>query len=365
MFAAGLLAAAQFAKITLTLDAIAAVYPQAPVAFAVSGVAVVGILGGALAGFVVARFGVRKSVLWSVGLSAAMAGLQGLPMPFWLFMASRILEGVGHLGLVVALPTMMAALAKPADKSVVMGIWGTFFGVSFALFAVAIPPVLAWGGVAAVYAGHGLLLALLWPIMWRALPRVSKGGVAVPGIVALHARLYSDPRFLAPAVGHGIYASLFIALVAFLPAALNALWVTPILPIANLLGTFASGFMAKRAFAGWVVVGGFVASGVLFIAAALFGPWLAIAAMFATGVCAGGNFAAIPALHPEPEDQALTNGIMAQLGNVGTFSGTPLFAAVLGYGIWGVTGLAVAICLAGAIFAGALYARALAWAGTG
>lgn len=44
LYGAGLLAAGQFAKISLTLGPLALAYPGWPVAFAVSGVAVMGII---------------------------------------------------------------------------------------------------------------------------------------------------------------------------------------------------------------------------------------------------------------------------------------------------------------------------------
>ncbi|WP_142084926.1 hypothetical protein [Roseinatronobacter monicus] len=86
-------------------------------------------------------------------------------------------------------------------------------------------------------------------------------------------------------------------------------------------------------------------------------PTLAVLAFLATGVVAGGNFAAIPLLNNAPRDQALANGAMAQLGNVGTFSGTPLFALVAG-SLWGLAGLSIAICIFGVIVAGYVYRMA-------
>ncbi len=185
LWTTGLLAAAQFAKLTLTLAAVQDLYPDASVPLAVSGVSIVGILGGALAGFFVAKIGVRRAVLWAVVMSAILSLIQGFEMSFAVFMATRVLEGFGHLLLVVALPTMMVALAKPSDKSVVMGIWGTFFGVGYALVAVIAPSVLAWGGVQALYVGHGLVLAALFPILWWILPRVMAGGNIMPHVMAL------------------------------------------------------------------------------------------------------------------------------------------------------------------------------------
>ncbi len=358
LWTTGLLAAAQFAKLTLTLDTLQAIYPNAPVPLAVSGVSIVGIIGGALAGFFVAKIGARKAVLWAVAMSTVLSLIQGIDMPFAVFMTTRVLEGFGHLLLVVALPTMMAALAKPSDKSVVMGIWGTFFGVGYALIALIVPTIEAWGGVQAIYVGHGILLAAMFPILWRILPRVMAGGAKLPNVVAIHRAIYSNPRYFAPGLGHGIYTAIFIALVAFLPAALGAPWLTAVLPLANLSGTFVSGFVARRIAASRLSVGGFAVAGILFVVLGLSGSiFVALCAMFATGLTAGANFAAVPEFNGTSEDQARANGAMAQIGNIGTFSGTPIYALVAG-SLWGIAGVSIAICIAGVVFAGLAYRAA-------
>ena len=355
----GLLVASQFAKVTLTLDSLQLVYARSSVAYAVSGVAVVGILGGAMAGFVVARFGLRRSVLWACGLSALLALAQGLELPFRAYMTLRIAEGVGHLLFVVALPTLMASRARAADKSVVMGLWGTFFGVGYALMAVIVPPVEAWGGLQAVFVGHGLLLVAVFPLLWWALPRgVVAERISVPNPIEIHRHIYTNPRLAAAGLGHGTYTALFIALVAFLPAAMGAMWLLLVLPVSNLLGTFAAGFLSRHVAAPRIVVWGFGISALLFAVMAASGlPAVAVLAFLATGVVAGGNFAAVPLLNDAPRDQALANGAMAQLGNIGTFSGTPLFALVAG-SLWGLAGLSMAICMFGVIIAGSVYRTA-------
>ena len=365
LWTTGLMAAAQFAKLTFTLDALQIHYPGMPVPLAVSAVSVVGILGGALAGFFVAMIGARKAVLIAITASCVLSLIQGFDMPFALFMVTRIAEGFGHLLLVVALPTMMVVLAKPGDKSVVMGIWGTFFGVGYAILALLVPLIEAWGGERSVYVGHGLLLAALLPVLWAALPRVMAGRQGMPNVLAVHRAIYSSPKFFAPGLGHGIYTSIFIALVAFLPAALDALWLLPILPLANLSGTFASGFVARRIPASRLSVAGFAVGGILFFLLALSGSTiLAILAMIATGLTAGANFAAVPEFNHTPEDQARANGAMAQIGNIGTFCGTPVYALVAG-SLWGIAGVSIAICIAGVVFAGIGYraARVSATAG--
>lgn len=358
LWTTGLLAAAQFAKLTLTLDVMSDVYAGAPVPLAVSGVAVVGILFGSLSGFFVAWIGARKAVLWAVAMSGAVSLVQWVEMPFGAFMATRVAEGFGHLMLVVALPTMMVALAKPSDKSVVMGIWGTFFGVGFAILALVVPTLVAAGGPQLVYGAHGMLLVALFPLLWVMLPRVMSQGARMPNVIAIHREMYSKARFYAPSLGHGIYTSIFIALVAFLPAALDAMWLTPVLPLANLSGTFASGFIARRIPASKLSVLCFALAGVLFVIMGLTGSIIvALCALVCTGVTAGANFAAVPEFNDVPEDQARANGAMAQIGNIGTFSGTPIYALVAG-SLWGIAGVSVAICVIGVVIAGWAYGRA-------
>ena len=357
LYAAGLLAAMQFAKVSLVLEDLSAIYPGAPVTFLVSAVAVVGVLAGIVAGQVVARVGARRAILWAVAGSALASVLQSALPPFVVLMALRVAEGAGHLALVVALPTLMAASASDADRPVVMGIWGTFFGVGFALGALA---VRALDGAGAVVLAHGFVLALLWPVLWRLLPETPGAPKPREGFVASHLAVWTRARLMAPGLGHGLYTSLFIALVTFLPAALGYPWLAPLLPLTNLAGTFAAGFAAKRVAPAALVSGGFAASAAGFaLVLATASPWIALATMGATGVVAGAGFAAVPWLNADRADQARANGGIAQLGNVGTFSGTPLLgAAFAAGGAAAMLGLSTAICVVGMMATHALYRAA-------
>ncbi|MCT4683417.1 MAG: MFS transporter [Roseicyclus sp.] len=345
LYATGLIAAGQFAKVSLTLGALAVEYPGQPVAFAVSGVAVMGILFGVYAGGITASIGPRRAILAALALSAlAGAGQAALPT-FPLLMALRVLEGAGHLVLVVAIPTLMAAISAPRDRALVMGLWATFFGVGFALAAL-----LVGEGAAPVYGVHAGLAAGMGVVLWWLLPR---------GIVAErrplprlsdHVTLYRTPRLFAPALGHGIYAFLFLALVTYLPTALAAPWLAAVLPLAGIAGSLATGPLARLVAPAQLVSGGFVAMAAVF-AAALALPGLAaplsVLAMLVSGVVAGGGFAAVPWLNGSDADRALANGARAQLGNVGTFSGTPVLAA-LGAGASLPMAIAVGVIGAGA-----------------
>jgi len=353
LYLAGLVAAAQFAKVSVTLDALERAYPGAPVAFAVSGVAVMGVLFGVLAGGVVASLGPRRAILIALGVSAFAGALQASLPPFPVLMGLRVVEGAGHLGLVVAIPTLMAGLASDRDRPMVMGLWATFFGVGFSLTAVLAGESAGW-----VYGVHAGLAGGIAFVLWRMLPRgVSGERRAAPGL-ADHLAIYATPRLFAPALGHGIYAALFLALVTYLPQALGAGWLAAVLPLAGLAGSLAAGLLARRIAPGRLVPFGFFLMAILFAAtwaAGPLAPGLAVIAMAVSGVVAGAGFAAVPWLNDTAPDRALSNGALAQLGNVGTFSGTPLLAALgagaslpfaIAIGVLGGAATLVAYCAA-------------------
>lgn len=357
LYLAGLVAAGQFAKVSLTLPALGRVYPDAPVAFAVSGVAVVGLLFGVVAGGIVASVGPRRAILGALGLSAlAGAGQAALPA-FPVFMGLRVLEGAGHLMLVIALPTLMAGLASDRDRPMVMGLWATFFGVGFSVAALLVGET-----AAPVYGVHALAAGGIGLVLWVSLPPgITPDRRPMPRLRD-HLEIYTTPRLFSPALGHGIYAMLFLALVTYLPAALSAPWLSPSLPMAGLAGSLAAGVFARWIAPGQLVPLGFLAMAALFAVTAVVGPAapaLALVAMGVSGVVAGAGFAAVPWLNDDAGDRALANGALAQLGNVGTFSGTPILAA-LGAGASLPMAIAVGV-IGGGVTAMAYRAAMRAW----
>jgi MFS family permease len=313
-----------------------------------------GILFGVLAGGITASVGPRRAILVALGISAAAGVAQGLLPAFPILMALRVVEGAGHLLLVVAVPTLMAALATERDRAMVMGLWATFFGVGFTLAAL----VIGEAGPGAVFVIHGGLAAGLGLILWVMLPRgVTAERRALPRL-SDHLAIYATPRLFAPGLGHGLYALLFLAMVTYLPGALDADWLAPILPIAGLSGSLLTGPLALRVPPARLVSGGFVVLGILFAVTALAGPvapFVAIVAMALSGIVAGAGFAAVPWLNPTNSDRALANGALAQMGNMGTFAGTPLVAAL---GLAAALPLAVVICVAGAVATALAYRAA-------
>ncbi|TDL84159.1 MFS transporter [Palleronia sediminis] len=360
VFVAGLLGAGQFAKIALALPATAEAYglPVAGIAFLVSITGIVGIAAGALAGGVVAALGPRRVMLGALWSGAALSLVQVALPPLWLMTLLRIAEGVSHLGIVVAGPTLIAAAAGDRDRPVAMGIWAMFFGLAFAAAAILVPPLVAAGGLAAVFALHAGAMALLAAILAAMTARQARRPLVLRP-VAVHAAIYGRVDRALPGACFVFYTFLFVALIALLPDLLGRPGLGAVLPLLNLAGTFAGGWASRHRAPAAVMAVGFVLSGVS--AMALWAGWgPALWVMFAaTGLVPGGAFAAIPHYNLSSADRALATGGIAQMGNVGTTLGTPVLAmAAMSGGMAGVWGVTLAVSVAGLVATLALAARA-------
>lgn len=357
LFTTGLFAAWQFGKVALVLPQVAAAYDRAPeaVAWLVSVVGIVGILLGAVGGNLVASFGARRVLLFAVWLGAGLSAAQVIGLPIVALAITRAAEGLSHLLIVIAAPVLIAGAASEAGRSIAMGLWATFFGVAFALGAVIFPPLVAAVGLSGLFVAHtaGLVvLALILSSRLARQPRMPLGA----DLVAQHVRIYGAPRRAMPGLCFVFYTMLFVALVTLIPVALHRPGLAAILPLVSLTGTFGAGWLARRIAAEGLLVLGFV--GCLLSVALIWGgaTW-GVFPLFATmGLVPGAAFALIPALNPSVPDRALATGGIAQMGNVGSTLGTPIFAALLAAGgeggLWGgvalfsVGGLAATAALA-------------------
>ena len=336
LFLTGLFAAAQFAKIALTLGDLGSVFPGPGLPYAVSALSIAGILFGVTAGMIVAQFGPRRVLLIALFVAASMSFAQSLLPSFQVFIGLRLIEGSSHLAIVVAAPTLMAAVAAPRDVSVAMGIWGTFFGVGFASAAFVIPLL---PGPGEVYVAHGLFGLFLMAALWSLLPRQGIRAVWEGNILARHLQIYSSPRLVAPALGFLWHTIMFLGILTFLPKFLGT-WTAPVLPLLALIGTFGAGWLARHIPPRKILAAGFlltiVGFGLALIVPDIARLWVVFALLIIIGLVPGASFANVPALNDTSQDRARANGAIAQLGNIGTAASTPLFALAAGGGFVGV-----------------------------
>jgi predicted MFS family arabinose efflux permease len=362
VFCAGLGAAAQFGKISILFDDLSAVYAgqgTVAVGWMVSIVGLVGLIFGTVAGMLIGPVGVRRAMVMALGVAAIASAAQALLPPYPVMMVLRVVEGASHLAIVVAGPVLMARAATPGTLGLVMALWGSFFGLSFAGLAAIAPDIVAARGIGAVFIGHAAWMAVCAVLLWALLPRDRPQSRTGQGAwLARHATIYASPRIAAPGLGFFCYTITFVALLTLLtpeiPAAerdMVAFW----MPLAAIIVSLTLGVVILRSLSAVHTVQlGFALAAVA--AMALWagwgnGPLMAAAALSlsgAYGLVQGASFAAIAALNPAPDDRAMAAGALAQMGNLGTVTGTPLLAWLMARGDAGaMLGFVLPFCLAG------------------
>ncbi|MGJ8546773.1 MAG: MFS transporter [Sulfitobacter sp.] len=345
IWAAGLGGAAQYAKFSVIFDLLGDAYPGggAALGWIVSLVGLLGVVFGVVAGLLVARIRYRRALLGALWLGASVSLLQALLPPLPLMLGLRALEGLSHLGIVVAGPTLIAQLAPSAQRGLALTLWGTFFGVAFAVMTWAGRPLALSHGLPALFAAHAgfmVLIALLLARFLRALPlEGAQPALSLRGILRDHAAIYRSPYLAAPAAGWLFYTFCFVSILTvlppYLPPASRGL-IMGSMPLVSIAISMTLGVaLLRRLPAVQVVLLGFGGSALSMLWLWLFPANAAGCLMLAAfmGLIQGASFAAVPQLNQGADAQAQANGAMAQMGNLGNTLGTPIMAAALaGFG---------------------------------
>lgn len=360
LWAAGLGAAAQFGKMSVAYPALEFVYsghsaagypPQSAVAIGLilSVVGLVGLIFGTTAGVLVARIGEKRVIVAGLALGAAVSVAQ-IPLPSYpVMMLLRILEGISHLAIVVVGPTMIAGLAPRRFQGAAMTLWSSFFGVAYAVLFWAGPdlvslhgPGLLFGLHAGWMAGCALVLAVLMPADARAKVSGFSGN-----LWRMHKAIYASPFLAAPAMGFVCYTVTYVAVLTLLPGQMGEMgqFVGVAMPLVSIavsltLGVWLLGQMRAVA----VVQAGFAVA--ILASLGLWAFWgqgaalgFALTIAASLGIVQGASFAALAELNPSVDDRAQAAGAIAQLGNLGTTTGTPILVWALDKA--GVSGLAL------------------------
>lgn len=344
IWCAGLGAAAQFGKISVAYADLGAVYADWPgvwIGWMVSIVGLVGLVFGTTAGLLVARIGARRAMTLALAVGAGVSLAQSLLPPYLVMMALRVIEGFSHLAIVVVGPTVIAAVARGARQGAAMTLWSSFFGLTYAVLAWIGPAILLNGGVPLLFRLHAAWMLVFALILMRLMPKDVGEVLTGPrkGLLAEHLAIYASPFIAAPATGFVCYTITYVAVLTLLPGAMGPDWgpLTGVaMPLVSIGVSLTLGvWLLARVSAVHLVQAGF---GLALVAAlvllAAWGLWPAVfAAALAMGaglgIVQGASFAAIPQLNAAPEDRARAAGAIAQMGNLGTVSGTPMLALLL------------------------------------
>lgn len=350
IWAAGLGAAAQFAKIAVVFPTVVATYPEAGhwIGFSLSLVGFIGILLGVIAGLIVSQLRSKPVLLSALLLGALMSLYQATLPPLPLFLLSRVLEGLSHLAIVVIAPTLIAQLSEQQHRGFTMTLWGTFFGIAFALTALLGVPLVESRGLPALFIAHAAYLLFITALLWVAMPDFPNTSKIKPDfsprhLLSQHVLIYRSPQKAAPAIGWLFYTLTFVALLTVLPSFIEESQRTLVIsamPLASIAVSMTLGVLLLRFMPAFRCVQlGLLLALTVVASLYLLSPSAAICITLAgaLGLVQGASFAAVPQLNDSREAQAHANGAMAQMGNLGTTLGTPILLLMSNQ--WAIAGL--------------------------
>ncbi|WP_156453424.1 CynX/NimT family MFS transporter [Polycladidibacter hongkongensis] len=360
VWVAGVGAAMQYAKISVSFPHLAETYSSygTTVSFLISIVGLGGVVFGAAASHFATKHGLKRALISALFFGAVLSVAQSFLPSFLPMLALRIAEGMSHLLIIVSAPTIIASLCEERHRSIAMALWGTFFGIGFAIAGAVSSPVIDMGGVPMLLTLHALWLVII-AVLCQALLPLSKGAEHEEKRVSwanFHREIYADYRNLLPAFSFFCHTSLYVALLTFLPSFVSkdtALLMAAALPVVTILATISAGVLCQWLSPISLTLLAFLtmcvgAISIIFAPHALLASLIYVI-MFASGMIQGTCFIMVPFLTRKPEDQARTNGAMAQLGNLGATIGAPVFAfSLASFGKTGVGALAASICCCGA-----------------
>ena len=323
---------------------------------------------GAAAGTWVDRLGPRGSLTLGCGILAAAAMAAAAPMPWEALLALRVVEGLGYLLIVVAAPTVIAAEARGRGLARGMALWGTFFtlGLSAAAFAGGV--VVQRFDWAAWFAASGVLGLAALAAVRLALPDRIRGARAAGKAVAARA-LPGACWWLCAAFFFVAFLSLgLLSLVPLLAAERLGVdegaagGLAGIVALSSLAGSILYGAAAPHARRSVIVV---TASALILIGLVplvthtrdmvLLTLPLAVS-VAASGATVSFVFAQVPLVAATPRQIPTINGMIVQMGSVGSLTGPPVIAFVVAQqgwqglgGVIAITAMLSALLLLGAI----------------
>lgn len=343
LWLSGLGAALQFAKIAVPFDAFRALYPDAGggIGWMLSIISVIGIFLGMTAGLLAGRFGYKRTLIAGLIIGAIMSFWQATFPTLPTMLISRLVEGISHLIIVVVAPTLIAQSSNDRIRPMAMTLWSTFFGVAFALTAWLGLPFVSQFGLGNLFNLHAVFMASIAALLYAAFrlaPRMvrSDTSINITSIVRWHLDAIRSPHIATPAVGWLFYTATFVALLAIIPDTLpteQSVSLMGTLPLISIISALVlMPILLARFSAVTLVTTGFALATIITLLSFTNIPtptiWITLFA--ALGIIQSASFAAVPQLNTTAQTQVLSNGIMAQAGNLGNTFGMPFLLLILG-----------------------------------
>ena len=334
----GIISSAQLGKAFVAMPLLQAemALPLTVVSFLIATFATLGALFGMGTGLVVKRIGSRQALIGGMVIMslASLAGSQALSPEA--MMISRVIEGIGFLGAVIAIPDVLGHVATGKDRNFFLGLWGTFMPTGTALMLLIGPalPLIGWrtlwlsqAGLAFAYA------AIAFVYLPKTITHTSSGS---PKLLNVAKKVLANPASRLLSAVFGFYTFQYFILAGFLPVILVSTLNLPLeratlftagVVAANAGGNICAGLLARAGFPLWISMGASLASyallSPLLYSLGISADVIAILAavnLWIAGLLPGSIFAALPRL-VGPELVTPTMGLIQQTSNIGQFLG--------------------------------------------
>jgi predicted MFS family arabinose efflux permease len=147
---AGVISAWQVGKVPVALDMIRSdlALDLASASWLLSAFAFIGAVVGAPIGLLIDRVGAKRMAVAGLLLQGLASAAGSVATNEFVLGATRVVEGLGFLGVVVAAPALIVTLASPRDRERAMALWATFMPAGMASIMLAAPLLdeLSWRG---------------------------------------------------------------------------------------------------------------------------------------------------------------------------------------------------------------------------
>ena len=352
LWTTGISAAMQFAKMSIGFDAFQTEMEVGPgmVSALLAACGFFGLIFGVAGASITARLGLRRMLLGSLAAAAVLSLVQAAQPSVSIFYLTRLLEGATNLFIVVAAPALIVRYAPSGGMAKALALWGTFYGVAFAVAGTIAPTLIVAGGTPLMLAAHAALTVVVAVLLWTR-PLSDPVDTALGdknadphsiGVVVLMRHLLADnlrairhKSTLLPGLIFLFHASIYLGLLIFVPLMAPTPKTQQLLqigmPLISILTTLAVGPLASgRLTPGSILSVGFpalilLALGLTMAATAPVYALTGLSMMAISGLMQGSIFILPPRLAKEPRDDTLAFGMIAQLGSLGSIIGPVAF----------------------------------------
>jgi len=310
-------------------------------------------LGGMAIALTADRFGHRRLAILGTGICMIASLCSGFSRSVEALLIGRVVEGLGFIAVVVALPTLLLRVSAPRNQRMVLSWWSTYMPAGaggMMLIAALLPAGTSWRvdwWLAAGASATMLLALLIFALRRRELDPLPASSRPV---LAQMAEVATSPGPLAIAVCFCAYSCCWYAIVGFLPtlqverlhlSASTAAIVTALVTFVNVGGNLAAGWLLQRG----VQRGAIIAVAALSMALCAAGIFLdgvpdlvrlLLAGLYSAviGAVATSLFAGIAVHVARHALVGAATGLLMQGSNIGGLLGPPITAALVSSGGW-------------------------------